>query len=126
MKLVKRFTPVVTLPLIVFFLFVSAAATTTGTKQVAAGGPLNAVAMDGPLVAYDVGNAVFLSGLGDKVLVWNVLTGKTTKMSGKFTDQADITSTGRGVRELAVAGQRVACIINGGGNTESDDSLYTS
>jgi hypothetical protein len=47
-------------------------------------------------------------------------------MSGKATDLADVTSTGRGVRELAVAGQRVAWIINQGGNTESDDYLYAS
>ena len=32
MKLVTRLTPVVALPLIAFFLFASAAATTTGTK----------------------------------------------------------------------------------------------
>jgi hypothetical protein len=126
MKLVTRLTPVVALPLIAFFLFASAAATTTGTEHKSAGGPVNAVAMDGPLVAYDVANAVFLSGRGNKVVVWNVLTGRTTKMSGKLTDQADITSTGRGVRELAVAGQRVSWIINWGGNTESDDYLYTS
>jgi hypothetical protein len=126
MKHVKRLTPVFTLPLIAFFLFASAAATTTGTTYKSAGGPLNAVAMDGPRVAYDVGNATMLNGPGNKVLVWNVLTGKTTKVSGKITDQADITSTGHGVRELAIAGQRVAWIINQGGNSESDDALFTS
>jgi hypothetical protein len=126
MKLVKRLTPLVTLLLIAFILFARAAATTTGTKYKSAGGPLNAVAMDRSLVAYDVGNAVLLNGRGNQVLVWNVLTGKTTKLSGKITDQADTTSTGHGVRELAIAGQRVAWIINQGGNTESDDYLYTS
>lgn len=126
MKLVKRLAPVFAVPLVAFFLFASAAATTTGTTHKSAGGKLNAVAMDGPRVAYDIGNAVLVSGRGNKVIVWNVLTGKTTKVSGRITDQADGTSTGHGVRELAIAGQRVAWIINQGGNTESDDYLYTS
>jgi hypothetical protein len=126
MKHVKRLAPVFTLPLIAFLLFVGAAATTTGPTYKPAGGRLNAIAMDGSRVAYDVGNAVLLNGRGNKVLVWNVLTGQTIKVSGKLTDQADGTSTGRGVRELAIAGQRVAWIINQGGNTESDDYLYTS
>jgi hypothetical protein len=126
MKLVTRLGPFLTLPLIAFFLFASAAATTTGPTYKAAGGRLNVVAMDGARVAYDIGNPVSPSGRGNKVLVWNVLTGKTTKVSGRITDQADGTSTGRGVRELAIAGQRVAWIINQGGNTESDDYLYTS
>jgi hypothetical protein len=126
MKLVKRLAPVFTLPLIAFLLFASAAATTTGTTYKSAGGRLNAIAMDGARVAYDVGNAVFPNGRGNKVVVWNVLTGKTTKVSGRITDQADTTSTGHGVRELAIAGQRVAWIVNQGGNSESDDYLYTS
>ena len=126
MKLVKRLAPVFALPLVAFFLFASAAATTTSTTHKSAGGKLNVVAMDGALVAYDIGNAVLVSGRGNKVIVWNVLTGKTTKVSGRITDQADGSSTGHGVRELAIAGQRVAWIINQGGNTESDDYLYTS
>ena len=126
MKLVERFAPAFTAPLVAFFLFAGAAATTTGTTYKAAGGKLNVVAMDGALVAYDIGNAGLLGGRGNKVLVWNVFTGKTTKVSGRITDQADVTSTGRGVRELAIAGQRVAWIIDQGGNTESDDYLYTS
>ena len=47
-------------------------------------------------------------------------------MSGKRTYQADTTSTGYGVRELAIAGKRVAWIINQGGNSESDDYLCAS
>jgi hypothetical protein len=47
-------------------------------------------------------------------------------VSGKGTCQADITSTGAGVRELAVAGSRVAWIVNQGGNSEKDDYLYTA
>ena len=126
MNLVKRLAPVFALPLVAFFLFASAAATTTSTTHKSAGGKLNAVAMDGALVAYDIGNAFSPSGPGNKVLVWNVLTGKTTKLSGRITDQADGTSTGHGVRELAIAGQRVVWIINQGGNTESGDYLFTA
>ena len=47
MKLAKRLAPAVA-SLVAFFLFAGAAATTTGTKVKSAGGPLNAVAMDGP------------------------------------------------------------------------------
>jgi hypothetical protein len=47
-------------------------------------------------------------------------------VSGKGTCGADSTSTGAGVRELAVAGPRVAWIVNLGGNTQSGDSLYTA
>ena len=46
--------------------------------------------------------------------------------SGKATCGADSTSTGGGVTQIAVAGKRVAWIVNQGGNTESSDSLYTA
>jgi hypothetical protein len=61
-----------------------------------------------------------------KVLVWNVGTGKTVKVSGKKTAAADDTSTGGGVFQLAIAGTRVAWLINEGGNSESTDYLFTS
>ena len=66
MTLVERLAPVIALPLVAFFLFASAAATTTGTTSKSAGGKLNAVAMDGALVAYDIGNAVLVSGPGQQ------------------------------------------------------------
>jgi hypothetical protein len=47
-------------------------------------------------------------------------------MSGRQTCGADNTSTGAGVRELAVAGGRAAWIVNKGGNSESGDYLYLS
>jgi hypothetical protein len=62
----------------------------------------------------------------NKVYAWNVQTGKRKKVSGKKTCDADSTSTGFGVPELAVAGKRFAWIVNWGGNTESEDYLYTS
>ncbi|HEY7149609.1 MAG TPA: hypothetical protein VH420_09200, partial [Gaiellaceae bacterium] len=123
----KRLTPAVLLVLAVSLIPLSSAATNAGggkTKQ--ASGPIKALAMSGSRIAYDVGNARVLGGGGNKVLVWNVLNGKVTKVSGNRTDQADTTSTGYGVRELAIAGKRVAWIINQGGNTESDDYLCVS
>src|SRR5262249_56694822 len=61
-----------------------------------------------------------------KVLVWDLGTGKTVKVSGKKTAAADTSSTGAGVYELAIAGSRVAWLVNEGGNTEGDDYLFTS
>jgi hypothetical protein len=60
------------------------------------------------------------------VLVWNLRTGKTVKVSGKKTAAADSTSTGAGVFQLALAGTRVAWLLNEGGNLEGDDYLFTS
>jgi hypothetical protein len=60
------------------------------------------------------------------VLVWNARTGKTTKVSGRQTRGADDSSTGSGVFGLAVAGPRVAWLVNVGGNTEGDDYLFAS
>lgn len=94
-------------------------------KSKQAPGPIRALAMDGARVAYDVANPRG-SGSGNKVLVWNLLTGKVVKVSGRRTDQADTTSTGYGVRELAISEKRVSWIINQGGNTESSDYLCAS
>ena len=125
MKLVKRLAPVFALPLVAFFLFASAAATTTGTTP---SQRAEAERRGDGRCPRRLRHRQRRPGErpGHKFIVWNVLTGKTTKVSGRITDQADGTSTGHGVRELAIAGQRVAWIINQGGNTESDDYLYTS
>ena len=86
-------------------------------------GWIESIAMDGPRLAY----AVSGEGAGcTKVFVWNVATGSAALVSGKGTCGADSTSTGGGVTQIAVAGTRLAWIVNLGGNTESDDSLYTS
>jgi hypothetical protein len=122
-----RLTPLFLLALAAALIPLSSAASGAPsgmTKQ--ATGPIKALAMSGSRIAYDVGNARVLGGGGNKVVVWNVLNGKVTKVSGKRTDQADTTSTGYGVRELAIAGKRVAWIINQGGNTESGDYLCVS
>ena len=112
--------------LIAFFLFASAAATTTGTKYKSAGGPLNAVAMDGSLVAYDVGE--------------RRLAERTRRQGSRLEralrqDHEDKRQDHRPGghhehrprrRGAAVAGQRVAWIINQGGDIQSDDYLYAS
>ncbi len=88
-------------------------------------GWIEALAMDGPLVAYDISNR-YTNAPCNKLLVWNVLTGYGAVVGGRETCDADSTSTGAGVRELAVAGNRIAWIVNQGGNTESDDYLYSA
>jgi hypothetical protein len=86
-------------------------------------GWIQAIAMDGGLVAYDVA-----AGGADcnRLFAWNVLSGYGWVVSGKGTCGADSTSTGAGVREIAIAGRRIAWIVNLGGNTESQDTLYTA
>lgn len=87
-------------------------------------GSIEALAVDGSRIAYDVGST---TGKADnKVLVWNVLTGKTIRVSGKHTRTADDSSTGSGVFRLAIAGTRVAWLVNEGGNLEGDDYLFAS
>src|SRR5438067_572144 len=85
-------------------------------------GEIESLAMDGPRVAYAVNGGIRCT----KVFVWNVRTQGAAVVSGPKTCDADSTSTGAGVREIAVAGLRVAWIVNQGGNTESDDYLYTA
>src|SRR5919109_2101759 len=83
---------------------------------------IESFAIGGSRIAYDLRGSLTCN----KVLVRDLRTGKTTRVSGKQTCSADSTSTGAGVRELAVAGNRIAWIVNLGGNTESDDYLYTA
>jgi len=91
------------------------------TKNTA--GWIESLAMDGSRIAY----AVQGSGSGcTKVFVWNVANDSAALASGKATCGADSTSTGGGVTEVAIAGTRLAWVVNQGGNTESSDSLYTA
>ena len=84
-------------------------------------GWIESIDMDGARVAYAVRGPDCT-----KVFVWNVVTQGAAVVSGKQTCGADSTSTGAGVREIAVAGVRIAWIVNSGGNTESFDVLYTA
>lgn len=89
--------------------------------------PVAALAIDGNRVAYDLSARYDTSPhAGNKVIVWNVRTGKTVKVSGKKTAVADGSGTGSGVFQLAIAGSRVAWLENLGGNLEGDDYLFTS
>jgi hypothetical protein len=92
--------------------------TTVTTK-----GAIEALALDGRRVAYDLE----ARELGcNTVHVRDVHTGKDVVVSGAGTCEADSTSTGAGVRELTLGGARVAWVVNLGGNTESVDTLYTA
>lgn len=89
--------------------------------------PVAALAVDGSNVAYDLTSRdATQKHASNKVVVWNVYTGKTVTVSGKKTAGADGTSTGEGVFQVAIAGSRVAWLVNEGGNLESSDYLFTS
>lgn len=105
----------------------SAAGTTQHTVARQFGAPIDAIAVDGPRIAYDVSSRfVTKPGAINKVMVWNVATGRTVKVSGAKTAGADGSGTGAGVFDLAIAGTRVAWMTNVGGNLEGDDALLTS
>jgi len=89
-------------------------------------GLVESLAMDGSRVAYDVAGNYSSRTRCNEVYVWNVARNVTRRVSGRQTCGADNSSTGAGVRELALAGGRVAWIVNQGGNSESGDHLYVS
>src|SRR3954470_17401937 len=101
----------------------AAAAPPPAAKTKNTAGWIESLAMDGPRVAYAVQDR---SGGCTKVVVWNVLTGSAVLASGPATCGADSTSAGGGVTQIAIAGTRLAWVVNQGGNTESSDSLYTA
>jgi hypothetical protein len=96
------------------------------TPQKKTSGEIEALAFDGSRVAYDVGAGYGAKRRCNTVYVWNLRRNVTTRVSGRQTCGADSTSTGAGVRELALAGSRAAWIVNKGGNTESGDYLYVA
>src|SRR5436305_370545 len=88
--------------------------------------PVAALAVDGDRVAYDLtARDAAASHPANKVLVWNLRTGTTIKVSGAKTAVSDAVG-GDGVFQLAIAGTRVAWLVNEGGNLESEDYLFTS
>ena len=89
--------------------------------------PVAALAIQGSRIAYDAAARYAPNPRAtNKVLVWDLRTRKTVKVSGRKTAAADTTSTGAGVFQLALAGARVAWLVNEGGNLEGDDYLFTS
>src|SRR4051812_12832118 len=88
--------------------------------------PVAALAIDGSRIAYDASaKLVTKPHATNKVLVWNVRTGKTVKVSGPKTAVSDDV-VGAGVFQLAIAGSRVAWLVNEGGNLQNEDYLFTS
>ncbi len=88
--------------------------------------PVAALAMDGSRIAYDASaKLVTKPHATNEVLVWNVRTGETVKVSGAKTAVSDGVG-GDGLFQLAIAGSRVAWLVNEGGNLESEDYLFTS
>lgn len=128
---VRQFSPprtaaaVLTLAGLLLAAFDGSAATGPRVLAQTTPGEIEALAMDGSRIAYDVG-AEYSPKRCNTVYVWNVGRNTTTRVSGRQTCGADNTSTGAGVRELALAGSRVAWIVNQGGNSESGDYLYTA
>ncbi|HSC51323.1 MAG TPA: hypothetical protein VLD16_13760 [Gaiellaceae bacterium] len=115
------------IPVAALALAAGAAGAPAPAKVRPAAGPIESLAMDGSRIAYDVrGDLGPGVGRCNRVYAWNVAGGSLTTVSGKGTCQADITSTGAGVAELAVAGSRIAWIVNQGGNSEKSDELYTA
>ena len=100
----------------------AAAGNPPGTRVIHTKPRLESFAVGGGRIAYDLEG-----GIGcNRILALVLRTGRRTQVSGKETCRADSTSTGAGVRELAVAGSRFAWIVEHGGNTFSNDYLYTS
>jgi hypothetical protein len=88
--------------------------------------PVAALAVDGNNVALDLtARSAKEANAVNKVLVWNVITGKTITVSDKKTAVVDGVG-GAGVFQVAIAGSRVAWLVNEGGNLESTDYLLTS
>jgi hypothetical protein len=114
-----RTTALLALGVLLLALPVQAPASAPRVKNM--NGGIQAIDMDSARVAYDVRIPAC-----NKLFVWNVRTGGAARISGRRTCAADSTSTGAGVRDVAIAGLRVAWIVNLGGNTESDDYLSTA
>ncbi len=76
--------------------------------------PIEALAMDGPRVAY---------ASGDRIRVWNVVSGATSVVTGKYGSKHEYSTA----FEIAISGNRLAWIRSVYfGNTELDHWLYTA
>jgi hypothetical protein len=85
-------------------------------------GRIQVLAMDGRRIAY----GVQATPSANRVAVWNVRSGHTTKVSGAATRGTGDSGSGTGLFGLAIAGTRVAWLANVGGNIEGDDYLFAS
>jgi hypothetical protein len=84
---------------------------------------LEALALDGNRVAYDVARS---RRHRNRVLVWDLLTGKTINMSGRQGTSVDSTKPVVGLTGLAIAGPRVAWLTTSRFASQGEDTLYTS
>ncbi|HUK95081.1 MAG TPA: hypothetical protein VLU96_08520 [Gaiellaceae bacterium] len=100
---------------LLFVLAVSAAATPTPTRKLKhASGPIVTLAMDGARVVY--------STQGNRVYVWNIRTGATSRVRDSSSSTYPI------VQEVAIAGTRVAWITRdvAGNSQDTNEDLYTA
>ena len=79
--------------------------------------PTKAIRPHGVVTALALGGSRAAFGTAASIVVWNVRTGKTTKVS---------LGTDAHLGELAIAGPRLAWHMNATSNLESDDYLFTA
>src|SRR5215475_5859241 len=111
MKELRRAFLVLTVGLLSGLALVASAAGTAANRAAKVrhvDGLITAVALDGNRIAYGMHPA----STKDKVEIWNVRTGKTTRVSGIHTQRDGDSSTGSGIFQLALAGTRVAWLTN--------------
>jgi hypothetical protein len=105
-------------------LAVSGASAASPGREKVTGGWVEALAMDGPRVAYAVASD---TSFCHKLLVWNLTTDSDLLVSGPRAGTCGSDEPhGQTIREVALAGSRVAWIRAVTGNTEADDYLYTA
>jgi hypothetical protein len=91
------------------------------------GGPVGPIALDGGYAAYTVvRDSMPGCHFAERVYRLDLKTRRSTAASGAKTCAQEPTSTGRGIDEVAVVGKRIAWLVNEGGNTESDNLLFSS
>lgn len=91
------------------------------------GGPVGPVALDGRSAAYAVvRDSMQGCHFGARVYRLDLQIRRSTAASGAKTCAQEPTSTGRGIDAIAVAGKRTTWLVNEGGNTESDNLLFSS
>jgi hypothetical protein len=109
------FTALTTTALALLLAVSAATGATPAPRVVHVSGGIEAIAMDGPRIAYEE-NATRRSC--DRIFVLNVVTGTRKRVGGCRPDY--------GGRELAIAGGRIAWIISDCGNSECNDDLATA
>jgi hypothetical protein len=99
----------------------------SGTRVKQLHAPILALTLDGSRVAYFRG-CCFVTRKGvinplDKVMVWNVRSGRTIDVSGKQTHRLEL---GGGSLQVAMNGSEVAWTTLRGSNSTSEDKLFVS